>query len=159
MNRTIGTAAALAAVTIPNAAAAEAKAEGLTIASEGADPRKGPAKTFTGDVTVSGAFEGTGASRISGATVTFDAGARTNWHRHPLGQLLVVTEGNGLIQKKGGPVQQIARGDVVWIPPGVDHWHGAAPDTAMTHAAIAEKLDGEVVDWFGAVTDAQYAGE
>jgi quercetin dioxygenase-like cupin family protein len=95
-------------------------------------------------------------ARVSGASVTFEPGARTAWHTHPLGQTLIVTAGSGLAQHEGGPVEQIRPGDVVWFPPGEKHWHGAAPTTAMTHIAIAEALDGKVVDWLEHVSDAQY---
>lgn len=95
-------------------------------------------------------------ARVGGATVTFEPGARTAWHAHPLGQTLFVTAGSGLVQEWGSPVRQIRPGDVVWIPPGVKHWHGAAPTTAMAHIAIAESLDGKAVDWLEKVSDEQY---
>jgi quercetin dioxygenase-like cupin family protein len=93
---------------------------------------------------------------MSGATVTFEPGARTAWHTHPLGQTLIVTAGAGLVQSWGGPVQEIRPGDVVWIPPGIKHWHGAAATTGMTHIAITETLDGKTVDWMEKVSDEQY---
>ncbi|WP_407682017.1 (R)-mandelonitrile lyase [Pseudoduganella aquatica] len=99
----------------------------------------------------------TGAARIGGATVTFEPGARTAWHRHPLGQTLIVTAGAGQVQHWGGAVQDIKPGDIVWIPPNVKHWHGAAPTTAMSHIAIAEALDGKVVEWLEKVSDEQYS--
>ena len=116
----------------------------------------GPASYFTGSVRIDAPFSGTGDARIGGATVSFAPGARTAWHTHPLGQTLIVTAGTGLVQHWGGPVQVIQAGDTVWIPPGVKHWHGAAPTSAMTHIAIAEALDGKVVDWLEQVSELQY---
>ena len=107
----------------------------------------GPAEYFSGRVRIDTPFQGSGEARVGGAIVTFEPGARTTWHTHPLGQTLIVTAGAGLVQHWGGPVQEIRPGDTVWIPPGVKHWHGAAPTTAMTHIAIAEHLDGKVVEW------------
>ncbi|MBV4541780.1 (R)-mandelonitrile lyase [Pseudomonas vlassakiae] len=111
---------------------------------------------FTGTVRVDSPFQGSAPARIGGATVTFEPGARTAWHTHPLGQTLIVTTGVGLVQQWGEPVQQIRPGDVVWIPPGAKHWHGATAETAMSHIAIAEAQDGKVVDWLEQVSDAQY---
>ncbi len=116
----------------------------------------GPADYFTGTVRIDARFAGTGAARVGGATVTFEPGARTAWHTHPLGQTLLVLSGLGLAQREGGPVTEIRPGDIVWFEPGEKHWHGAAPATAMSHVAIAEALDGKVVDWMEKVTDAQY---
>ncbi|WP_374486028.1 cupin domain-containing protein [Zoogloea sp.] len=116
----------------------------------------GPADYFTGTVRIDSPFHGTAPARIGGASVSFEPGARTAWHSHPLGQTLIVTAGSGRVQSWGGPVQAIRPGDIVWIPPGVKHWHGAAAGTAMTHIAIAEALDGKVVDWLEHVSDAQY---
>lgn len=107
----------------------------------------GPADYFTGRVRIDTPFHGSGAARVGGALVTFEPGARTHWHTHPLGQTLIVTAGAGRVQHWGGEVQEIRQGDTVWIPPGVKHWHGAAETTAMSHIAIAEHLDGKVVDW------------
>lgn len=121
-------------------------------------PTAGPASRFTGSVVVTSAFRGTGEARLCGATVTFQAGARTNWHTHPLGQLLVVTEGQGLVQAQGEAMLTIKPGDTVWIPPGTKHWHGAAPRSPMTHVAISEAKDGTSVTWLEAVSDDQYAG-
>ena len=101
-------------------------------------------------------FQAHDPARAAGASVTFEPGARTAWHTHPLGQTLIVTAGCGWVQRWGGPVEEIRPGDVVWFPPGVKHWHGATPTTAMTHIAIQEKLDGKVVDWMEHVTDEQY---
>lgn len=116
----------------------------------------GPASFFTGWVRIDAPFSGSGAPRVGGASVTFEPGARTAWHTHPLGQTLIVTAGAGRVQHWGGPVQTIRAGDTVWIPPGVKHWHGAAPGTAMSHIAIAESQDGKVVDWLEQVSEAQY---
>ncbi len=107
----------------------------------------GPADYFTGQVRIDAPFQGSGAARVGGALVTFEPGARTTWHSHPLGQTLIVTAGVGRVQHWGGAVQEMRAGDTVWIPPGVKHWHGAADSCAMSHIAIAEHLDGKVVDW------------
>ena len=120
--------------------------------------RKGPAESFTGSVRIDWLFQATDPSRASGAYVTFEPGARTAWHTHPLGQVLVVTAGAGRVQRWGRPVEEIRPGDVVWIPPGQKHWHGASPSTAMTHIAVTEHLGGKVVDWLEKVTDEQYGG-
>nr|WP_085728512.1 cupin domain-containing protein [Pseudomonas sp. R37(2017)] len=130
----------------------------LVINTNGSQPSaKGPADYFTGTVRVDAPFKGTEDARVSGATVTFEPGARTAWHTHPLGQTLIVTAGSGLVQELGQPVRSIKPGDTVWIPPNVKHWHGATATTAMTHIAIAEVLDGKVVDWMEQVSDEQYA--
>ncbi|MBS1832876.1 MAG: carboxymuconolactone decarboxylase family protein [Acidobacteria bacterium] len=115
-----------------------------------------PAENFTGSVRIDSAFRGTSPSRVSGARVTFEPGARTAWHTHTLGQTLIVTAGTGLVQRWGDPVQEIRQGDIVWIPAGQKHWHGASPTSAMTHIAIAEQLDGKSTDWMEKVTDEQY---
>jgi quercetin dioxygenase-like cupin family protein len=119
---------------------------------------KGSADWFTGTVRLDQPFAGTEPARVSGAVVTFEPGARTAWHTHPLGQTLVVTAGLGWVRKEGGDREEIRPGDVVWISPGEKHWHGATETTAMTHIAIQEKLDGKAVDWMEHVTDAQYLG-
>ncbi|AWN15025.1 cupin domain-containing protein [Salinisphaera sp. LB1] len=119
----------------------------------------GPADYFTGRVRIDAPFSGRDPARVSGAIVTFEPGARTAWHTHPLGQTLLVTAGQGRVQRDGGPIETIHPGDVIWFEPGEKHWHGAAPDVAMTHVAIAEAEDGRVVDWMEEVTDAQYHGE
>ncbi len=106
---------------------------------------------------IDGPFSGSGGARAGGASVTFEPGARTAWHTHPLGQTLIVTAGAGRVQQWGGPVQTIRAGDTVWIPPGVKHWHGAAPTTAMSHIAIAESQEGKVVDWLEQVSESQYS--
>ena len=117
---------------------------------------KGPAEYFCGTVRLDAPFNTTAPARVSGATVTFEPGARTAWHTHPLGQTLIVTFGCGRVQRDGGPIEEIRAGDIVWFPPGEKHWHGAAPDTAMSHIAIAEAHDGKVVDWMENVSDEQY---
>jgi quercetin dioxygenase-like cupin family protein len=119
---------------------------------------KGPEAWFTGTVRVDPLFNPFDAARVQGASVTFEPGARTAWHTHPLGQTLVVTAGLGCVQREGGPVEEIRPGDVVWFAPGEKHWHGASPTTAMTHIAIQEVKDGKVVDWMEKVTDLQYGG-
>ena len=117
---------------------------------------KGPGEYFTGTVRVDPLFQAPEPARGSGASVTFEPGARTAWHTHPLGQTLIVTAGCGRAQHEGGPVEEIRPGDVVWFAPSEKHWHGAASTTAMTHIAIAEQLDGKVVDWLEKVSDVQY---
>lgn len=120
---------------------------------------KGPADWFTGTVRIDPLFEPNESARAGAATVTFEPCARTAWHTHPLGQRLIVTGGCGWVQREGGPVEEIQPGDVVWFPPNVRHWHGASPTTAMTHIAVHEYLDGEVVEWMEKVTDEQYRQE
>jgi quercetin dioxygenase-like cupin family protein len=119
-------------------------------------PIKGTAEHFTGSVEVEPLFPAHDPSRTSGGKVTFAPGARSAWHTHPLGQTLIVTEGTGWVQQWGGPIEEIRKGDVIWIPPGVKHWHGATPNTAMTHIAIQEQLSGKAVEWMEKVTDDQY---
>ncbi|KMM78227.1 (R)-mandelonitrile lyase [Pseudomonas deceptionensis] len=129
----------------------------LIINPNGSQPSaKGAADYFTGTVRVDAPFKGTQEARVSGATVTFEPGARTAWHTHPLGQTLIVTAGAGLVQAQGQPARLIKPGDTVWIPPHVKHWHGATATTAMTHIAIAEVLDTKVVDWMEQVSDEHY---
>ena len=118
---------------------------------------KGPSDWFTGTVRIDPLFSAPAPARVGGALVTFEPGARTAWHTHPLGQTLIVSAGFGLVQRDGGPIEEIHPGDVVWFAPGEKHWHGAAPTTAMTHIAIQEALNGKAVDWMEHVTDAQYA--
>ena len=117
---------------------------------------RGQAEYFSGAVRIDPLFQSKEPARAAGASVTFEPGARTAWHTHPLGQTLVVTFGCGRVQRWGGPVEEIRPGDVVWFAPGEKHWHGAAPTTAMTHIAIQEKLDGKVVEWMEHVSDEQY---
>lgn len=117
---------------------------------------KGSGDWFTGTVRIDPLFQPVGHARAAGNMVTFEPGARTAWHTHPLGQTLIVTAGLGWAQREGGPVEEIRPGDVVWFEPGEKHWHGASPLTAMTHIAIQEGQDGKMVDWMERVTDAQY---
>jgi quercetin dioxygenase-like cupin family protein len=117
---------------------------------------KGPAEYFTGTVRVDPLFQAPAPARVSGASVTFEPGARTAWHTHPLGQTLIVTIGCGRVRREGGPIEEIHPGDVIWFPPGEKHWHGASPTSAMTHTAIQEQLDGKAVDWLEKVSDEQY---
>jgi quercetin dioxygenase-like cupin family protein len=117
---------------------------------------KGPDDWFTGTVRIDPLFDAPEPARVAMASVTFEPGARTAWHTHPLGQTLIVNSGCGWAQQYGGPIEEIHPGDVVWFPPGVKHWHGATPTTAMTHIAVQEKLNGKPVDWMEKVTDEQY---
>jgi len=119
---------------------------------------KGPSEWFTSAVRVDPLFQTPEPARVTGGSVTFEPGARTNWHSHPLGQTLIVTAGMGRVQRLGGPIEEIRPGDVVWIAPGEKHWHGAAPSTSMTHIAIQEKQNGSAGDWLEAVSDEQYQG-
>ena len=129
----------------------------MEIKRSGSQPSgKGPPDYFTGVVRVDSLFKAPDPARVAGAYVTFEPGARTAWHTHPLGQTLVVTYGCGWAQREGGPIEEIRPGDVVWFPPGEKHWHGATPTTAMMHNAIQESLNGKVVDWMEKVSDEQY---
>lgn len=131
----------------------------MEIKRAGSQPStRGPADWFTGAVRIDPLFPAAGPTRAAGNAVTFEPGARTAWHTHPLGQTLVVTAGCGRAQREGGHVEEIRPGDVVVFAPGEKHWHGAAPTTAMTHLAIQENLNGHAVDWLEHVTDAQYRG-
>ena len=118
--------------------------------------RRAPAESFTGTVWQEPIIEAPAPARVRSGLVRFEPGARTAWHTHPLGQTLIVTAGVGRVQRWGGPVEEIRPGDVVWIPPGVKHWHGAAPTTGMTHIAIQERVDSKSGDWLEKVTDEQY---
>jgi quercetin dioxygenase-like cupin family protein len=130
----------------------------VEIKRNGSQPSaKGPAEYFTGTVRIDQPFQRTDPARVNGAVVTFEPGARTAWHTHPLGQTLIVTFGAGWTQREGEAIQEIGPGDVVLIPPGVKHWHGATPTTAMTHIAIHEALDGKTVDWMEQVSDEEYS--
>jgi len=120
---------------------------------------KGPADWFTGTVRIGPLFEAPEPARVRGASVTFERGARTAWHTHPLGQTLIVTFGLGWVQRWSGPIEEIRPGDVVWFAPGEKHWHGATPTAAMTHIAIQEALNGKPVDWMEKVSDEQYREE
>ena len=136
---------------------AYAEAQGHLVIPAGSRPSStASGQNFTGNVRIDPAFETQAPQRVYGSSVTFEPGARTNWHTHPLGQTLLVTFGVGLTQEWGGPVQIIRQGDVVLCPPNVKHWHGAAPDTTMTHLAIGERLDGKSVTWMEQVSDEQY---
>lgn len=129
----------------------------VKVQRSGAQPSQtGPTNYFTGQVRIDAPFQGSDDARVGGATVTFEPGARTAWHTHPLGQTLIVTQGRGWVQEWGGKVQEMNQGDIVWIPQGVKHWHGATADTAMTHIAIAESLNGSPVTWLEQVSDEQY---
>jgi len=129
----------------------------VTVTTAGSQSEvNGPAENFTGKAQVVSRFKGTDPARVSGGIVRFEPGAHTAWHTHPLGQTLIVTEGEGRVQNWEGPAHTIKVGDIVWIPPGVKHWHGATPSSAMTHVAIAEALDGKTVEWMEKVTDEQY---
>ncbi len=131
----------------------------MDIKRSGSQPSgKGPAEYFTGTVRINLLFQAPDPARTVGASVTFEPGARTAWHTHPLGQTLIVTEGLGRVQRWGGPIEDIHPGDVIWFEPGEKHWHGATPTTAMTHIAIQERLDGKTVDWMEQVSDEQYQG-
>jgi quercetin dioxygenase-like cupin family protein len=129
----------------------------MQIRRSGSQPSsKGPAEYFTGTVRIDPLHQADEPARLLCANVTFEPGARTAWHAHPLGQILIVTAGCGLAQRWGGPIEQIRPGDVVSIPPGEKHWHGATATTAMTHIAIVEQLDGKTADWMEKVSDEQY---
>lgn len=133
--------------------------ENVDIKRNGSRPSgKGPSEYFTGMVRVDPLFEAPDPARTAGANVTFEPGARTAWHTHPLGQTLIVTAGCGRAQRWGGPIEDIRPGDMIWFPPGEKHWHGATATTAMTHIAIQERLDGKTVDWMEQVSDEQYQG-
>jgi quercetin dioxygenase-like cupin family protein len=140
----------------PSAASSEGS-QTISITRSGSQlSNKGLAEYFTGTVRIDPLFKANDPSRTSGSSVTFEPGARTAWHTHPLGQILIVTAGCGLVQRWGGPIEEIRPGDVVWIPPGQKHWHGATATTAMTHISIVERLDGKTADWMEKVSDEQY---
>jgi quercetin dioxygenase-like cupin family protein len=132
----------------------------MKVTRSGSEPsQKGPADWFTGTVRIDPLFPVSAPARAAGNTVTFEPCARTAWHTHPLGQILIVTAGCGRVQKEGGPIEEIRPGDVVWIEPNDKHWHGATPTTAMTHIAIQESFDGTAVEWIEHVSDEQYGGQ
>jgi quercetin dioxygenase-like cupin family protein len=138
-------------------AAAQERTGSLVITRAGSQPSaRGSEEYFTGSVRIDAPFRTTAPARVGGGTVTFEPGARTAWHTHPLGQTLIVTSGFGWVQREGGPKEEIRAGDTVWIAPGVKHWHGATAATAMSHIAIGEALDGRSVDWLEKVSDQQY---
>ena len=129
----------------------------MEITKAGSQPSvRGPSDWFTGTVRIDPLIQTPDPALVQAASVTFEPGARTAWHTHPLGQTLIVTSGCGWAQREGGPVEEIRPGDVVWIPPGEKHWHGATPTTAMTHIAIQEKLEGKVVEWMEQVGEGEY---
>jgi len=131
----------------------------MDITRAGSQPSgKGPTEYFTGSVRIDPLFQAAAPARTSAASVTFEPGARTAWHTHPLGQTLIVTAGAGRVQRWGGQIEEVRPGDVVWFPPSEKHWHGASPTTAMTHIAIQEQLEGKAVNWMEKVTDEQYEG-
>ena len=130
----------------------------MEIATDPSRPStKGPEDYFTGDVRLDPLFDPEGNARAAAASVTFEPSARTAWHTHPLGQRLVIMSGAGLVQREDGPIEEVRAGDVVWFPPGEKHWHGAKPEKAMTHIAIHEQRDGDVVSWMEHVSDDEYA--
>ncbi len=142
------------------ALAAEANKKSQTISRAGSQPSaKGPAEYFTGNVRVDPLFPAKDNAHVSGAYVTFEPGARSAWHIHPTGQHLIVTAGVGRTQERGGPIEEIKAGDVIWCPPKIKHWHGASPTTAMTHIAITGTINGKNVEWMEKVTDEQYNGK
>ena len=129
----------------------------IDIKRNGSRPsQKGSQDWFTGTVRIDPLFQAPAPARVGAGQVTFEPGARTAWHTHPLGQTLIITAGLGWVQREGGPIEEVRPGDVVWFPPGLKHWHGASPATAMTHIAIQESVDGKNVDWMEKVSDAQY---
>ena len=129
----------------------------MDIKRSGSQPsRKGSAEWFTGSVRIDPLFQAPDPALVVAASVSFEPGARTAWHTHPLGQTLIITSGVGWVQREGGPIEEVRPGDVVWFPPGLKHWHGASPTTAMTHIAVHEFLDGKNVDWMEHVSDEQY---
>ena len=150
-------ATALATSAVLDVASPQGEERNIDIKRAGSQPsRLGPAENFTGSARVDPLFQANDSSRMTGAYVTFEPGARTAWHTHPGGQTLIVTAGVGRVQRWGSPVEEIRPGDVVRIPPDVKHWHGASPNTAMTHIAILEQLDGKSTDWMEKVSDEQY---
>jgi quercetin dioxygenase-like cupin family protein len=155
--RMLAASGGLVAVAAAGRAAAQDGPGRIVIARSGSQPsQRGPAEYFTGSVRIDSRFQASAPARVGGGTVTFEPGARTAWHTHPLGQTLIVTAGLGWVQREGGRKDQIRPGDVVWIPPDVKHWHGATAATAMTHIAVAEALDGKSVDWMEKVDDEQH---
>jgi quercetin dioxygenase-like cupin family protein len=160
--RVLAATGGLAALAAARAAAAQAPAtrgrDGtMQITQAGSQPsRKGPTENFTGAVRIDPLFPVREPGRASAGSVTFEPGARSAWHTHPLGQTLIITAGLGWVQREGGPIEEVRPGDVVWFPPGLKHWHGATPTTAMTHIAIQESLNGKNVDWLEKVSDEQY---
>jgi quercetin dioxygenase-like cupin family protein len=153
----IGLAATAFLFAIGAAIAAESPAAKVRVTRIGSQPsRAGPEKNFTGSVRVDSVFQATAPGRAGGGIVTFEPGARTAWHVHPLGQTLIVTSGVGRVQQWGSAAEEIRPGDIVWIPPGVKHWHGASRTMGMSHLAISESLDGNSTEWMEKVSDEQY---
>jgi quercetin dioxygenase-like cupin family protein len=153
----LGAAASLLGRTYARAAETEKLSMDIDIKRNGSRPsQKGSPEWFTGGVRVDPLFQAPEPARASAGQVTFEPGARTAWHTHPLGQTLIVTAGLGWVQREGGPIEEIRPGDVVWFPPGLKHWHGATATTAMTHIAVQESLEGRNVDWLEKVSDEQY---
>ena len=151
---------AISVLGMGRALTAETDQEAQTISRAGTRASiKGPADFFTGDARIDPLFPSNETAHYSGAYVTFEPGVRSAWHIHPAGQHILVTSGVGRVQERGGPVEEIRPGDVVWCPPGVKHWHGASPGTAMTHIVITGYLNGKSVEWREKVTDAQYSGK
>jgi quercetin dioxygenase-like cupin family protein len=149
---------AVLATALPAASTPSPQENGMKLYRNGSHPsQQGPADWFTGSVLIDPLNTAPAPARVGVASVTFEPGARTAWHTHPLGQTLVVTSGTGWTQCEGEPIVEIRAGDVVWCPPGHRHWHGATPTTAMTHIAIQEALDGKMVEWMEHVSDAQYS--
>lgn len=149
--------AAMSSAVSASGQAAPTVASDMVVLTAGSQPsRPGPSENFTGSVRVDPLFTAQSPARTNGAFVTFEPGARSAWHTHPLGQTLIVTFGVGLVQRWGGPVIEVRAGDVVWFPPGQKHWHGAAETTPMTHIAVQEQLDAKTVDWLEKVSDEQY---
>ena len=156
MNMKLPNVAALA-LSLGLATASAAEPDPIQVTRVGSQPSSaGSAQNFTGSVWVDSRFQAAAPARAGGGIVTFEPRARTAWHTHPLGQTLIVTAGVGRVQKWGDAIQEIRPGDVVWIPPGVKHWHGASPTVGMSHIAIAESLDGKVVEWMEKVSNDQY---
>lgn len=161
MHRAGKAALAIGAACLPISAVAsddKATTPGVSVIREGSTEKStGAAANFTGTAEVEGRFQREAPARIGGGTVTFAPGAHTAWHTHPLGQTLVVTRGHGYVQQWGQPAERFGPGDVVWIGPGIKHWHGAGPNEAMTHVALAESSNGQSVTWNELVSDAEYA--
>jgi quercetin dioxygenase-like cupin family protein len=129
----------------------------MKITRSGTQPSaKGPGDYFTGAVRIDALFQAPDPARVGAGHVTFEPGARSAWHTHPLGQTLIITSGLGWVQREGGPIEEVRAGDVIWFPPGLKHWHGASPTNGMTHIAIQESLNGKNVEWMEKVSDEQY---
>jgi quercetin dioxygenase-like cupin family protein len=162
--RLLTTAGGLAALSVATSLPAQSLSQATSTGSQtmdikrsGSQPsRKGPAEYFTGTVRIDPLFQALEPSRVGGGSVTFEPGARTAWHTHPLGQTLIIIAGAGWVQREGGAIEEVHPGDVVWFPAGLKHWHGATPTTAMTHIAITESLNGKNVDWLEKVSHEQY---